>query len=421
MPSNNPSPIPAFFAQLDVRALSAVGLFSRSFNSVGTQTVTAPTFSAATPSTTGIYENWLEFLHGYASEPLNTLQADIDKGWTLTGAAGVLNITLESNDRVKLASPLQSFTIVASADNATFGYDTTAASATGAGPAYSLSAPNDWTRGTVQNKFITISNSGGSFFLPERTMWSQSVITMFRDRGNEGDADDSQTNTTTLEGMDNTAATATAVRPVRWFVTDDGRVGWSCPTNISNGAGIFNLDDTFREMIGWSGKETVTTTNGVDTQIGDYYATRCLVPTRPMERLNRDVLVEDTSERLRGGGIASNKMGAYDRIFIEAWIDGPSDSRDLHRHWLQNVAPYLTAGRKITVFFEWGDPRRGLESFKVTSTQDPYDLLYSTEKDGERARYRGQMDTGGSDFSVSWPQANRRRAPLSLNISKAAD
>jgi hypothetical protein len=58
----------------------------------------------------------------------------------------------------------------------------------------------------------------------------------------------------------------------------------------------------------------------------------------------------------------------------------------------------------------------------VTDSQDAYDLLYSTEKDGERARYRGRIDVdGGGSFVVDWPQANRRRAPMSLNIAKAED
>lgn len=421
MPGNNPSPIPAIFAELDLRVLSGQALYTRSVLGIGTVTISAPTFSAATPGTTGIYEDWLDFLHGYGSEPLNTLQADLTTGWTGTGAAGAMSITLTSDDKIKLSSTLASFSIKASADNTFFGFPTSLTSATGAGP-YSLTATDSWVRGNNQNKYLTLApGASPAFFVPTLNTWSQSAVTMFRSRSNESDADDNQTNTTTLEGIDNTA-TMHLARLVRWFVTDDGRIGWSLPNAVCGGDPIFGLNPVFREMIGWSGNETVTTSGGVCTQIGDYYASRCLVPTRPLERLTRDVLVEDTAERLRGGGIASNKMGTYDRINIEGWIDGPSDSRDLHRHWLQNVAPYLTRGKRCTVYFEWGDPRRGLESFKVTNTQDAYDLLYSTEKDGERARYRGRIDVdGGGSFVVDWPQANRRRAPMSLNIAKAED
>ena len=410
MPGNNPSPIPGFLTELNLRGFSGVTLFSRSEGG----NVVMPSFTG----TEGRYEDWLDFLNGRASQ----INRDFSSLASNSFVATTFTVGLDSSDLVYVESDLENFTILASAT--ALGFDGTETT-TGAGPGpYRLTANDNWTRGLLKNVALSLSaNTSGIFSVPTgatNTYWSQSVITALRELTKEGDADDPSSTALVLETVDNTALTTTTER-IRWMVNDTGHITWAAPTSIASSAISWNSAN-FRDLMGFSGNETVDTAGNISSQTAEFPAQACIIPTRPLERITRSAERVDAAVRLTNGRIAGNEVGTYQSVELEWWMDGPVDSRDLHRHWTTRVVPYLVRGARVSWYGEWGDPRRGLISFGVKGTQATYDLLYTSEKDGERGRFRGRVAVSWSgEQSVNWPGRMRRRAPIRITLDEAEE
>ena len=411
MPGNNPSPIPAFMAELNLRDFGGVTLFQR----VGDGAAVA---LPALTGTQGRYEDWLDFLNGRASQPGRDLVALA----TSSFAATTFTVGIDSTDLFYVESDVENFTILAG--SSAFGLDGTETT-TGAGP-FRMTASDNWTRGLLQNASIALSsNTSGIFTIPPTSAanvyWSQSVITAIRALGAEGDADDQTPTTLVLETIDNAALATTTTGRIRWMMDDTGHITWAAPSSITSTALTWN-STAMRDMMGFSGNEAVAVVGNVARQVAEFPAKACIVPTRPLERITRESDRVDSAVRITNGNIAGNEVGTYQVVDLEWWVDGPVDSRDLHRHWTERVVPFLTRGSRVSWYGEWGDPRRGLVGFDVAGTQATYDLLYTSEKDGERGRYRGRVAVDwNAPQRVVWPSRMRRRAPATLRIQKAED
>lgn len=412
MPSNNPSPRPAFAAEVNLRDFSGVEVFKRNT----TNTTTIATFT----SSQGRYEDWLDFLSGRGSG--RDLQDDLDSVATMPST---ISIGINSSDRFYIECARHNFSITA--NDGFFGFTAAGQGPAGSGPPYRLTATSEWTRGTytLSTIGITPTTSGGHFAIPEFPQMAQSAITLLRDRGNEGDADDTA-NTLTLEGIDN-AENDILNQRFRWFIDVDGYVVWSCDATENDASvGVTWVDTDFRDLLGFSGNETLLNTGSLSWQVNyqkaDYPAPMFITPTRPVERITRTAERVGSAVRLTSGQVVGHNIGTYQSIEVDWWIDGPVDEIDLHRHWLERVVPYMTKGQRVSFYGEWGDPRRGLISYGVTASQDAYDRLYTTEKDGERGRYRGRVSMNSSESeTVSWPGRERRRAPVTITLQKAED
>lgn len=412
MPSNNPSPIPAFLAELSLRSFSGVEVFRRDT----TSTTTVATF---TPSQ-GRFEDWLDVLSGRGSG--TSLQEDLT---SVSTTPSTITIGLDSSDRFYLECARHNFAITA--NDGFFGFAAAGQAAAAAGPPYRLTATSEWTRGTysLSTIGITPSTSGAHFAIPEYPAMAQSAITILRNRGSVGDADDA-TPTLPIEHRDN-ASNDVFTQRIHWFVDVDGHVVWAMDgtANIAS-VGVTWIDTDFRDLLGFSGNESLSSAGAlpwiVNYQVADYPAPACIIPSRPVERITRSAERIGSAIRLTSRQVVGHNIMTAQSVSVDWWIDGPADVTDLHRHWMERVVPYMTTGQRVSFYGEWGDPRRGLTRYGVTASQPSYDVLYTTEKDGERGRFRGRVAMiAAPTESVDWPGRERRRAPVALTLEQAED
>ena len=416
MPSDNPSPIPAFMAQLNLRDYSGLELFWRQG---AANTTTFPTFD--TEAGEGLYEDWLDVLNGRGSQNVRSLG---DEATAVSTIPSTISVGIDEDDRVYIQGARHRLTVYGHTTSV-YGF-ALAGDLGGAGPPYRSVASGEWIRGLVsEGATIGILPSTGGyarFSIPPSAQTFQSVVTKIREVGSVNDADDPSNIQTVLETRDNNENN-NAGRNFRWWMDDSGHIGWSCVQSLAASASpITWVNTNFRDLLGFSGNEAVLNDGSNNYQIADYPAKACLVPSRPLERITRSVDKVDAAVRLVNGRVVGNLAGAYQSVSLTFWIDGPADCFDLHRHWLERVVPYMQRGARVSWYGEWGDPRRGLSGYDVTESQPAYDLLYTSEVDGERGRYRGRvaMDAEGR-VTVEWPQPLRRRAPMTLVLEKAED
>lgn len=418
MPGNNPSPIFALFAELDLRDFSGLELFYRQG---AANTTSFPSFDTAAGE--GRYEDWLDVLNGRGSQTPRTLQAEATAAKTFPST---ITVGLDAEDRVYIEGARHSFTVYGHGVS-NFGFSTAGDAPDGGGPPYRTTASGEWVRGLCEASATIgiVPSTGGyaRFSIPPTRQYFQAVPTKLRALGAENDADDPANVETVLEYRDNSENDAVN-RNFRWWIDDSGHVGWSCRSSVAASASSVTwVNTSFRDLLGFSGNETVASDGlGANYQVADYPAQAAIVPSRPVETLTREADHVDAAVGLVNGRIVGNDAGTYERLALSFWMDGPADATDLHRHWIDRVVPYMSRGRRVSFYGEWGDPRRGLLGFDVTAEQPAYDLLYTSEKDGERGRFRGRVSLdSGSRVSVSWPGSLRRRAPASLTLRKAED
>lgn len=417
MPSYNPSPIPAFMAELDLRDYSGVEVFWRQG---AVNTTTLPTYD--TEAGEGWYEDWLDFLNGRGSQTGRSLGDEVSAASTVPST---VSIGIDEDDRVYVQGARHSFTVYGHG-SAVYGFSVAGDAPDGGGPPYRTTASNEWVRGLCETvgTIGLVPSTGGyaRFAAPPSYQTFQSVITKLRDLGDENDADDPSNVNVVLEQRDNNE-NDNANRNFRWFVTDAGHIGWACRSSVAASASPVTWVSTgLRDLMGFSGNEPISNDGFSNYQIGDYPAQACLVPTRPVETLTRHSDRVDAAVGLVNGRIVGNLAGTYQHVDVAFWIDGPMDSTNLHRHWLERVTPYMSRGRRVSFYGEWGDPRRGLLGYDVTETQPAYDLLYTSEQDGEYGRTRSRVALDESARTVvQWPGSLRRRAPAVLLLRKAED
>ena len=75
--------------------------------------------------------------------------------------------------------------------------------------------------------------------------------------------------------------------------------------------------------------------------------------------------------------------------------------------------PYCQNGERINFYQTWGDSRRSLRSALVTSTQPEYDLIYTSEDNGDCGRLRCSLVTASYDLAYG---ALKRRVPVSMRL-----
>ena len=74
------------------------------------------------------------------------------------------------------------------------------------------------------------------------------------------------------------------------------------------------------------------------------------------------------------------------------------------------VAP----GERINFYQGWGDSRRALRTAEVVGSQEAYDLLFTSEDNGDYGRIRGSLLT--ADYDLAYPTRLRRRVPVTLEV-----
>lgn len=394
MPGNKNNPQCALSAGFDATAWAAGHVFQRS----GVDT----DLDAAA----GRFEDAAAFLNGHASG--ESFGVDLQDAWTTAGGSGTITAGISSSDKFTITAD-GDFTIGAGAT--AYGFDAGGHGLVGGGgPTYSRAAPNDWTRGTwdFATRTLTITPSGGSpFTVPRATRRgrAQSLIVALRGE-TEGDADDVLA---TLQMADN-AANSTSY--IRWGITDDGFVYYTRPSGVA-AAITFWTSTTFRDRLGFSGRETETLSGGVYTKIAERPLPGFLLPVG-LRRFTGWYDETTPSVELTDGDAVGYQVARVQGYQAEFWVAGPAQgtTRDRERHLRERFWRYVPLAGPITVYREWGETRRALAEWEYTSSQPRYDLLYTTERDGERGRVILKRDPKDETRRLSQYPGDVRNAQL---------
>ena len=373
--------------------------------------------SVTLSASTGRIDDMLAAVNGRGSDPIRSLGADIDAGWT---GAGTITAGIDANDRVFVECSAEGFDLTASIDNSAYGFDVLGQSAVNtAGTVHRLTATADWLRGNVENKRLRLDPAtGAAFDAPAYAFRAQSIPVLLRHRG-IGDADDTAA-TVCLEALDN-AANDNVFKRLRWLIDADGHIIRTRPTGVA--AVLTSWRTTanaiaMREILGFSGDETETTIGGLEVLRATYPAAGVLTPSRPFDRMPQPSHEwQGSAVALVNNRIANNTISTRIRYRVDMYIDGRADRIDRGRYFVHRWAPLATPGTPCSIYQDWGDGRRALRTIAATGAALPYSLLYTAEADGERGRLLVRVpEDAPPSASVDWPGRLERRAAASLEF-----
>ena len=395
MPLNDPSPNFALITSFDARQWSGVTVLTQ----LGSP-VTLPTFAAGA----GVYEDALFFLNGRSS--LSSLTE-------LVGALATFGsdwkVEINGEDLLEISNASTAFSIAPIGDDV-FGWGTQTASVVGG--RLVVTASLDWMRGLYLGGRFTLTSGGGSFTAPySSTSYRprQDIMTLLRNRGVTSDADELYS-TTCLEALHETALSSSS-STVFWLINDDGHVEAHYPA--LNGDISWN-STSFRDRLGFSGSEVEVVTSDDYVKItADRPLPGALFPSRPYQAHFYSTETMSTARRLLGGGYVSNFLGSYVTSNLTFDLDALLDQTGLYRHFTEGFLPYCGEGERINFYQGWGDSRRALRSGLVSINQPAYDLLYTSENNGDLGRLRCSMRS--TDFDLSFG-ALKKRVPVTVSL-----
>ena len=394
MPLNNPSPNFALLSSFNARTWSGVNVYDR-----GSNNITLPTFAIGE----GIYEDGVSFLNGRGSDG-GFSTGDLIQAGSAFGTNW--SVTINSSDKVVISCD-DSFKIrfKSGSDDLGVGSSSFGAAST------SFTCPNDWTRGsnikTASYEVVDSSDANSFTFNISSGLNSQDIVVAIRERGTTNDIDDVNS-TNCLEALD---ITANSNDYIKWYINDQGHVECMYYNTVAD---ITWVSTTFRDRLGFSGSETTSGTV-IKTITADHPLPGSLFPSRPYQRhhLQTDTITQ--ARRKIGGGYTSNFVGSYIQSILDFDLDALLDEKDLYRHFTNNFVGYIPSGERINFYQGWGDTRRALITSDIDISQPAYDLLYTSEDNGDQGRIRASVVNNGM-ISLAYPNRLRRRVPVSMTL-----
>ena len=394
MPLNNPSPNFALLSSFNARTWSGVNVFDR-----GSNNITLPTFAIGE----GIYEDVVSFLNGRGSDggfstgDLIQAAAPFGSNWA---------VTINSFDKVVISCDT-AFKIRHKSGTDVLGVGSSSFSSA----FVSFTCPNNWTRGsdilTAAYAIVDSSDANLFSFAISSGLNSQDLIVAIRERGTTNDIDDVNV-TNCIEALD---ITANSNDYIKWYINDQGHV----ETMYFNTVGDVSwVSTTFRDRLGFSGNEIASGTL-IRTLTADYPCPGTLFPSRPYQRHHLQTDTVTQARRKIGGGYTSNFIGSYVQSVLDYDLDALLDEKDLYRHFTNNFVEYIPTGERINFYQGWGDSRRALITSGINASQPAYDLLYTSEDNGDQGRIRASVLNNGS-INLSYPNRLRRRVPVSMTM-----
>ena len=397
MPLNNPAPQFALLSAWDMRGLSGDAIFTR-----GSTTVSLPTYSTGE----GVYEDVLFFLNNRESNSIIQGSGQL-MGDATFGGASSWSITIDENDKVKITADVD-FEVTSTGSSDPLGFGSSTVGAVLVGSDYVATAPNDWTRGMIAldvvNYRIDETGGSGTFNFPQDKPDVQDVTVFLR--SSESDADDFSLSS--LTSLDNTAM---STNEISWTITDTGFTQCYYPTSAGD---ITWSSTTLRDLLGFSGQESPVVDGSFKRLTSTHKNSGVLLPSRPYQSHHLRVENIGQSRRKIGGGYVSNFIGSYVIGSLAFDLDALLDESDDYRHFTERFLPLIGPGERINFYQGWGDSRRALRTAQVVGSQEAYDLLFTSEDNGDQGRVRGCLIT--SDFDLAYPTRLRRRVPVSLEI-----
>lgn len=396
MPLNNPAPNFGLLTSFDLNSQSESEVFTRS----GGSSVDLPDFASGE----GYYEDALFFLNGRGSD--DSFKADYQLGLATFGASW--SMTINEDDKITISSDTE-FELTATGNDDPFGFGSSTVSSTLVGSNYVATASLDWTRGLIDLDDVTyrIDEVGdtGTFNFPSIKSDIQDVTCFIRSY-DQGDADDFSLSS--LQALDNTAQSST---DITWTINNDGFTQCHYRTSLGD---ITWTNTTIRNLLGFTGEETPVV-DGTHSRITSTHKNRgVLIPSRPYQSHHLRLENMSQSRRKIGGGYVSNYIGSYTTSVLNFDLDALLDAVDDYRHFIDNFLPLVSSGERINFYQDWGDSRRALITSRTNASQPSYDLLYTSEDNGNFGRIRGSLIN--SDFDLAYPTRLKRRVPVNMEI-----
>jgi hypothetical protein len=397
MPYNTPAPDFALIASFDAREWSGVDVLA--YDGID---VSIPTYSTGS----GVYEDGLYFLNGRGvgdTTPTDAAGTFTEAISSLATFGTTWTVTLTEADRIKVTSDV-SFSVSPLGDDV-LGLGTQTAVVDGAN--YSVTASTDWTRGNYRGEQYRFDNGSGTTFDAFRVgalQWpAQDAICAMRSRA-----------TADLDNLSPTDCLEELIRDqtgqeLRIILNDIGHVEiWYVTASF-----FAFLNDSFRSRLGFSGNEYATSFGTLSRLVADYPMPCALFPSRPFQDHHYQVDSLTEARRLIGGGYTSNLIGTYTTSQLAFDLDALLDERDLYRHFTDAFIPYAPNGERVNFYQTWGDSRRSLRSALVTSNQDAYDLIYTSEDNGDCGRLRCSLVSASYDLAFG---SLKRRVPVNMRL-----
>lgn len=397
MPVHDPSPNFALIASFDARQWSGEELFELTSTAIP---VSMPTFATGA----GVYEDALFFLNGRSSlSPLSSLVdglSSFGSDWT---------VTLNADDLLVISNATSAFSIAPVSEDV-FGWGSQSSSLVGG--RHTITAEGDWDRGVYTGARFTITSGASSFTAPySSTSYRprQDITTLIRARGVTSDADELYSSSC-LEALQEASQSSTA-SVFFWLINAEGHVETHYPA--TQGA-LTWLSASFRDRLGFSGSEAAVATSADYVKVT---AARplpgAIFPSRPYQAHFYSVETLSTARRLLGGGYTSNFLGSYVTSNLTFDLDALLDQKDLYRHFTEGFLPYCGEGERVNFYQDMGDSRRSLREGLISANQPAYDLLFTSENNGDRGRLRCSMVS--KSFSLPFGDL-KKRVPVTLSL-----
>ena len=396
MPLNNPAPQFGLLTSFDMAGQSGVTVFSRS----GGSSVALPTYASGE----GLYEDVLFFLNGRGSENLFKADTQLDLG----AFGSSWSMTIDENDKIKITSDVD-FELTKTGTDDPFGFGSSTVGASLVGSDYVLIASNDWTRGLIDLDNVTYRidevPGSGTFNFPSVKNDIQDVTTFIRDYA-QGDSD--SFGLSSLQALDNSAQ---GFADITWTITNTGFT--QCHYKTSRGD-ITWVSTAIRNLLGFTGQELPVVDGSHSRLTSTHKNQGVLIPSRPYQ--SHHLRVENVAQNRRkiGGGYVSNFIGSYVTSVLRFDLDALLDQVDDYRHFTNKFLPLVGPGERINFYQGWGDSRRALITSDIVGSQAAYDLLFTSEDNGDQGRVRGSLTV--ADYDLSYPTRLRRRVPVTLEI-----
>lgn len=365
------------------------------------------------PAGRGVFEDALMGLTGHGVP--SGYEAYVQLASTLAALPDVWEVGIDTNDLVFFESDTHPFTVTAGGGFDELGFPVLAPVASvPVGAKHRATATANWTRGNVDVgpvAFVVTTGGGPVPFAVGALPRVQDVPVLLRASSGTADLDDvaGARDLTTVD-------TAAAFWLASWGVDDQGRAWTSYLVALAD---LVWVDLNFRDRLGFSGAEVPINDGTRKVLTAAHQMPGVLIPTRPLDDIHPEgeTFAEHVVQTV--GTYGSNYVATHHRWRCTAWLDGPADSVDLHRHWHYACKPYLYAGAPCGLYQDWGDSRRAgwRQVYGLLYTREAVGLLGS-DQGGYRGRIRGFMGPSINAQETTWPNRLRMRSPLVFTVAE---
>lgn len=380
-------------------------------------------------STTGLhdggrYPDVLAFLHGYGSQPGNSIAEQLASQWTSGGGGAVAwQVGIDAQDRVYVRAPLPapfaSFTLTATAGNC-YGFSAGASTSSVVSGYHTVTASSAWTRG---NQYLSsapnvVTVAAGTVSVPMTFSRSRvhSVPTALRASTTfDGTVSPMQS----LEAFDNAIADPVTLR-ARWGIDANGKVWASYPSVCP--ALNFTLLPTalsWRRLLGFTGDEAGVTASLQTTVTATYPCPLVLMLWRGLSRYQCSAQNYDGAVTLADGRARGRHIGTATLHDVGYTLRGPTSQLDQEGQALASFWPAIGRGQPCSLMLDHGDPRRHrwLESLYDGTAVAPFSAAYTTQH--LRGRVAGRVAASSADVQTfALDGARVRSGELSLTLAE---